>query len=270
MKLYLSQTMLKSHETMCPLAFSKKFFGNDQEKRIFDRYTDPMKRGVLFETLAIGMGMGGKTAVEGDVPPTSVQFARIKHQAKLYQEWEKANGFKVVGTQVDIKVKVEWEGGVYFASGNVDRMLRDKNGILTDVDLKFTGDKDDEYGPYQFGNPKRIDWTQIIHYGDITSIKYGEEEVRKMYYVADGKPSMGVKVIELKTQPHHIWEHRNRCQTAYNEILSCMIADTWAPRPTKNECQKCPLNDPDKLFGTGIERCKFARSIPEIEIFELY
>lgn len=270
MKLYLSQSMLKEFETMCPFAFKHRWFGNDQEKRIFDRYSDAMKRGVLFETLAIGMGLAGKTAKKGDVPEKSVYYERIVRQAKMYKEWERANGFEPVGTQLQVQVKIEWEGGTYFAQGNIDRLVRDRDGILTVIDLKLTGDKDNDYGQFQFGRPDKVDYTQLHHYRDLVKHRYEEEEVRQMFYVADCSPKEGTKPLELITSPHHEYEHRQRCQTAYNEIVSSMITGEWLPRPTKNECQTCPLNDPDKLFGTGIERCKFARSIPEIEIFELY
>lgn len=266
-KFYLSQTVLKSFEDMCPLAFSKKFFGTEQEKKLFDRYSDPMKRGVLFETLAIGSGMGGKTAQKGDVDEKSVYYERIVRQAKLYRDWEKEMGFQPIATQLQVMVKVEWDGGTFFAQGNIDRLVRDSHGDLTVIDLKLTGDKDNDYGQFQFGRIDKIDYTQLHHYRLLVKTKFGEENVRQMFYVADSSPKEGTKPIELVTSHYHEWSHLDRCQNAYNEILSRIVSQTWIPEPSKTKCDGCPLANEAKLFGTGVERCKHQEKFPEIEIF---
>lgn len=267
-RFYMSQTMLKIYESGCPIAFSKQFFGTDGERYLFDMDKEVFKRGVLFETLAIGAGLSGKQAKEGDVPRTSVYYSRIVEQAKIYREWEHEFASKAIGLQMYLKAKIEWDGGTYYAQGNLDRVVRDKDGKIAIIDTKLTGDKDNTYGKFQFGNPRKVDWTQLIHYRLIAKANF-KEDVRQMFYVADSKPEMGVKVLEPEILDYHEWQHHDRCQRVYDEINTSLQIGYWEPKPSANNCGNCPLGDEQKMKDLGMEPCKFKRRTPEIELITL-
>lgn len=254
--LYLSQSMLKEFESMCHYAFKHRWYGTDAERKLFDIDKEVFARGVLFETLAIGCGLGGKTAKDGDVKKSSVYYDRIVRQANVYRQWERANGFKPIQSQLYVKERIEWDGGVYFAQGNLDRLVRDSNGRIL-IDTKLTGDKDNTFGKFQFGNPDKVDVTQILHYKILAETRFNEP-VRAMYYVADSSPSMGVKVLEYSFSDWEIQMHHERCQTAYNEIMQAKIGDWFEPSPSYDNCSNCPMAD----------QCKYRIKIPEIQLIE--
>lgn len=260
--------MLKSYEDGCPIAFGKQFFGTDVERYLFDRDKEVFKRGVLFETLSIGAGLGGKQAKEGDVDRKSVYYSRIVEQAKIYKEWEREFMSKPIGVQQYLKAKIEWDGGVYYIQGNLDRVVRDKAGKISVIDTKLTGDKDNTYGRFQFGNPRRVDWTQLTHYRLLAKVNF-KEDVRQMYYVADSSPAMGIKVLEPDITEWHEWQHHERCQRVYDEINTSLQIGYWEPKPSSHNCSQCPLGDEQKMKDLGMEPCKFKRRIPDIELITL-
>lgn len=255
-KFYLSQTILKAHETMCPLAFSKRFFGSPEEMESFDTDKEVFRRGVLFETLALGSGMGGKQGRREDV--TKLMFDRISEQAGIYREWEQKNGFERIAVQHYIKTKVVWDGGEYYASGNIDNLCRDLMKRLTVIDTKLTGKRESTWGEFQFGNPYRVDTTQLNHYSILAKSAYGED-TRQMYYVADSQRDFGAKALEYRFSDYQVYSHHERCQKAYNDIVSNLMLDSWKARPSADQCTKCPLR------GT----CEHYRRIPDIEVYEL-
>ncbi len=258
-RFYLSQTILKEWEA-CPYRLGKRLNGSPEEKACFEYDTDPMKRGVLFETLAIGMGLGGKQAKEGDVPKESVYYKRIVEQAKLYREWERDMSSSSVGSQQQLNAKVDWGEGIYYSQGNLDRVIRDKQGVITVIDTKMTGDSENSFGPFQFGNEDRIDWTQLIHYGLLAKHNF-KEEVRQMFYVADCSKRTSVKILEADMGYLTEYRHPQRCQVAYDGIVGAMQIDYWEPNPSKNNCAMCPLG--------RANMCKYKRTIPDIKLIIL-
>lgn len=269
-RFHLSQTLLKCFEEMCPLSFSVRFFGSEEQKNLFIKDSDAMKRGVLFETLSVGCGLAGKTAKEGDV--MGVAAKRIAEQAADYRRWESVHFPKIIGTQLAIQVKVEWDEGVYYAQGNLDRLARDVNGRLTVIDLKMTGKTDNDYGKFQYGNPRKVNYLQLIHYRILAKTKFQEDDVRQMFYVADHSKTTGVKPLEAIVSPWHEYEHHRRCQAAYDTITMNLTLDDWTPTPSFSKCSTCPLgmeSNKHALERAGLELCKHRVKVPDIEIYEL-
>lgn len=270
-RFHLSQSCLKDFEEMCPLAFSVRWFGTEEQRNLFQRDSDAMKRGVLFETLAIGMGLNGKTSQPGDVDPNSVVYKRIQKHAAMYRKWEAEKFPKILGTQMSIQVRVEWDGGVYYAQGNLDRVARDRSSMVNVIDLKLRDKLDSDYGKFQFANPRKIDWTQLKHYRILAKTKFNEE-VNQMYYVADSSKEDYVKPISPVISPWHEYEHHRRCQAAYDAITMNLTLDDWTPKPSFSKCSTCPLgmeSNKHALERAGLELCKHRVKVPDIEVYEL-
>lgn len=252
--LYLSQTMLKSWESDCRLAFSKHFFGSDEEREIFNIEKAVFDQGIYFETLAVGSGRDGKIGTSDGM--TKLISGRIEQQAKLYREWERANGFKSLGSDVRIRERIEWDGGVYLSEGHLDRIVKDGEDILI-IDTKLTGNSSSTYGKWSWGDAYKVDLTQLTHYKILAEMKFGKQ-VRQMFYVADISLQMRVKPLEYPISDWEIQMHHERCQTAYNEIMQAKIGDWFEPSPSYDNCSNCPM----------AEICKYRIKIPEIKLIE--
>lgn len=269
-RFFLSQTILKDFETMCPKSFHIKYFGTDQQRSLFNHDSDAMKRGVLFETLAIGQGMGGKTAQPGDVPQTSVIYKRIADQAKEFREWEQFHFPSVIGTQMFIQSEIKWDRGSFYAQGNLDRISRDNSGVLTIIDLKMTGKADNDYGKFQYGNPRKVDWTQLIHYRMLAKAYFKEDNIRQMYYVADYSKTTRIKPLEVIIPAWVEYEHLERCQRAYDAITMNLTIDNWDPTPSYDLCANCRINtDRHAIELAGVQPCDYAVKVPDIEVYEI-
>lgn len=255
-RFYLSQSCLKSWETDCPKAFHAKWFGTEIERQSFDVDKEVFRRGVVFETLCLGAGLGGKQGKRSDV--TAGMYTRISEQAGIYKDWEKANGFTRIAIQHYIRIKIEWSGGVYYASGNIDNLCRDRAKWLTIIDTKLTAKRESTWGIFQFGNPYKVDTTQLQHYSMLAKTAYGED-TRQMYYVADSQKDFGSKVLEYRFADWMQHAHHERCQNAYNTIVTNLALGYWPAKPSADKCTTCPLR-----FS-----CDDYRRIPDIEVIEL-
>src|SRR5690606_5208436 len=253
--LYLSQTMLKEWtEFKCRFAFQHRWWGSEKERKLFDVEKDVYNQGIYFETLAVGSGRGGKIGTSAGMTP--LMSGRIERQAKVYREWERANGFKPLGSDVELSERIEWEGGVYFSIGHLDRIVKSGEDILI-IDTKLTGKTDTTFGKFAWGDVHKVDLTQLIHYKILAEKKFGKE-VRQMFYVADISPQMRVKPLEYQVSDWEIQMHHERCQTAYNEIMQAKIGDWFEPSPSYDNCSNCPM----------AKQCKYRIKIPEIQLIE--
>ena len=103
--------MLKDWEELCPIAFKARWFGTDEEKKLFSLdEVQVIRYGVLFEMLVVGTGMGGKKLEWTDKEKKSVYYERIKRQAKLCRDYLKSMGGSILAAQDYVQTSFEHEG----------------------------------------------------------------------------------------------------------------------------------------------------------------
>lgn len=240
-KLWLSQTMLKDHKNMCHLAFHYRWFTeyNQRWQDVMDAKS-VIRKGIYFETFAIGSGLKGKTITLTKEEEKSVFFPRLKEQAEKYRKWEKSMGFKVIGTQKELSGIIEQNGIEVPVRGNIDRLVRQKNGRLMVIDLKYSSDTESAYGPFQWSNPDKIEPIQVWLYAKLVEQNYNEP-CDMSYYVVDDKPDLNRQWMPTTVGEWKDAEYRGMIVDAYNEISVALAVDYWEPDTSK--CNGCPVAD---------------------------
>lgn len=252
--LYLSNSMLRDWESLCPIAFSKRWFGTDEEKALFSLdEVQVIRFGVFFETLCIGSGVNGKTVELTPKEKNSVYYERIKNQAKLCREYLKAMDGKMVATQEYLKGSFVWLGQTIYICGNIDIRWRFSDGRGANIDLKSTGDTENTFGDYAWGKIEKMDISQMEQYSLLYFLNFGEWP-ESYYLVFDLSKAEKFVPIKVNISEWSIEEHKERVAKAYNEITECMMLDYWEPKNTYSNCKTCPLN----------QTCKYANKFPEI------
>lgn len=259
---HLSQSLLKDYESMCPIAFSKKHFGTEQERLIFQlKESEAMRWGIYFETLVVGSGMGGKTIELTSTEKKSAFYKRVVEQAKLCRAYLKAMDGKMVGSQELLQASYEWQGQTIYIQGNLDirwQYSMAQNAVKGAViDLKSTGDLESTFGKFQWGNIDKIDVTQMIHYGLLYQLNFGEWP-DTFYLVFDISNKERFTPFQVQISEWTIEDHKERAAKAYNQITESLMLDYWEPQPRFSECKSCPIRDV----------CKYAQRFPEIEIIQ--
>ena len=109
---YLSNSEANAWEEMCPLMWKARFIdGIIQEEESAD--ITVMDWGVLFETLAIGSGVMGKTIPDAKLAKMqkSEYYKRVSQQAAECRAYFKALGGKIVSRQDYIFVSIQTDEG---------------------------------------------------------------------------------------------------------------------------------------------------------------
>lgn len=262
----LSNSKMRAFETMCPVEFKAKYI----DKIIEWETTVPMKWGSYFETLVIGGGIGG--AFDIDAPENkkmkdSVFYDRVHAQAKKCKAWLKTLGGKTKSRQEYIQAEVkDASGQLILIEGTLDIVYCMMDGRIIIIDLKFTTDTDNDFGPYAWRDPSKMDMSQIIHYALLYKIKHGVDLPGTEYWVFDSKKEMKEKLVKVGSvdqnglaiiSDYSLHAHIERLSEVYNEITLAIAMDDWTPKNTYANCSKCKA------------KCKFERVIPEYDIVEL-
>lgn len=254
-RFYLSNSMMKDWESgMCPLVFKAKHI----DKTIEFEQSEPMLLGSIFESYAIGAGVGGKFTEFTEKLKKSVYYDRIIQQANDCKTYLRKLGGKVLSVQEYIYTEItDNDGQVIYICGGLDIRYgfpgNEDDNII--IDLKFTGDNDNDYGKYQFGNPDKIDCQQVIHYSILHKAKYGSLP-RTQYWVFDKSAAMKQDIIEVNISEWTIEDHIEKVSRIYNEIMICISLDEWIPKNTFSNCRNCPV------------KCDWERVIPDITLIE--
>ena len=257
-KLYLSQSMLKDWTKMCHLAFSKRWFGDEHEKKLFsidDR--QPVRFGILFETLVVGSGVSGKVIEWTDKEKRSVYYDRIHRQAKLCRQYLKDMGGKILQAQDYIQTSFEHEGSTYYIQGNIDVRYGFDDGRQAVIDLKSTGCTDNTFGEHSWGNLEKIDTTQLEHYSLLVQQKFGIDP-EAYYLVFDISKEEKFVPIQVSISEQAMYEHKERVAKVYREISEAIMLDYFEPNNSFSNCKSCPLNT----------TCKFANPYPELSYID--
>ena len=115
-----------------------------------------------------------------------------------------------------------------------------------------SGDTDNDFGKYQFGNVNKINPQQGIHYRLLHRAKYGFDAAFQ-YWVFDKSHSMkqtriGVNVSEIAELMHIA-----KFAQIYNDISFAIGMDDWGYKNTFNNCRSCPI------------KCQHQRILPDLQ-----
>jgi len=280
----------------------KKFLRHGEEKPICPKniyYTEiepieervptrPMLDGSYFETLTLGGGRGGHKTLDlprkklttkqerdnrvlvekGEEP---LQGAKMISQIRIEEQAERFNILRaqrqIMLTEYNTQVPIvkEWQEGV-FIRGELDIFptpVLGREGLqMAIIDLKLTGDIDNEFGDYSWGSPDRMDHIQpqMYHYlvRDIDfSLNKGLEvivtsSVRNMisdnnvlflYWVFSyGSGDLRDKFVRYDWDSNKEAElHESIRKTV--ALLQEYEAEVWPAKPEYERCEKCPLLD---------------------------
>lgn len=249
-KYHLSNSELNDWETMCPRVWKARYIDN-----IFEyEPSEAMEYGSWFETLAIGSGVGGKVFTPNDKMLKSVYGPRVQKQATDCRKHFKSLGGKIISRQEYIYTEiVNSEGQVIPICGGLDVLYGFPDPLRPNliIDLKFTGDTENDFGPYQFGNPDKINPQQGIHYKILHRAKYSEEADFE-WWIFDRSPSMKQNRIGLQVSEITEAVHIEKVSRVYNEIMFAIGMDEWGYKNTYENCRDCPC------------KCDYQRILPDL------
>lgn len=243
----LSQSMLKDWENMCGIAFKVKHFSDipEEQNPFYIGNKDVIILGNVYEQKIIGISRGGKQTV----PPADLikkpVYERMIEQSKLTKYWLRKLDGKIIGVQERIEAEFEWEGKTIYIVGHLDVNFKTGEGKFKIIDLKLSGDRDANYGPFQWKNLNTIDYTQPKHYILLEHLvtKQPIEETEFEYHIADTSTQKRVKIINVTAFDSTIEEHKYRLAKAYNEIEEALTIDYFEPKNDYDRCSVCPLNE---------------------------
>lgn len=252
-KFHISNSKMHDWETMCPIVWKAKHI----DKSIEFIPTEDMEWGNYFETLVIGSSIGGKvfsfeTSPHGAKMKNSIFKERVEAQAKACRRYLRSLGGRVVGKQEYIQGEViDANGQVIPIDGTLDIRYQFASGVSGVIDLKFTGDTENDFGKFAWGTPEKMDLSQSKHYGLLHQCKYGGNYPPVQYWVFDKGTEMKQKLIDVIVEEFAKIDHIDRLSRAYNEIVECIALDEWLPKNTFDNCRVCPV------------KCSFERVMPE-------
>lgn len=232
--------MLGDWESMCHQAFRGRWFGTEEERKLLDISHLPQVRwGVYFETLVIGSGMGGATIELTDKELKSVFYGRVVRQAKVARDWlMKKFGGEIVGRQVTVYGSITIDGVTIPLEGNIDVEYL-LNLITIIIDLKLTGDLDNTYGKYCWGEPDKIDTGQLVMYGELIYQRDGVYPPTH-YYVADNSGDEKSEILNIINSDEYKHQYWQRVKNAFIGI-SRSLKFGWDNKASYNTCVSCPI-----------------------------
>lgn len=291
----ISQSLIKKflkhgeERIICP----KNIYETEIDRKIEIPPTVPMMCGSYFETLTLGGGRGGhKTldlprkkltskqerdnrvrAEKGEEPlpgAKTIAQIRIEEQAERFAIIRARHQIMISEYNTQVRIFKKFNKDVML-SGELDVFpvaVLGKDGYqLAVIDLKLTGDIDNDYGDFCWGEPLRMDHTQaqMYHYlvRDIDfSLNQGLEsvvtqrvrdiiannEVLFLYWVFSyGSGDLRDKFVRYD------WDKTKQAELEQSIRLTVALieeyeAEGWPAKPEYERCTKCPI--------TCAERCE--------------
>lgn len=255
---YLSNSKLRDWESMCKKEWYQRWI---VENPAYEFTSDAMEMGNVFETMVIGVSVGGKVTEPSKKLKDSVYYKRIIAQAETAKSYLKLFGGKILARQEYLYgVVIDSQGRKVPICGNLDIRygwpLEAARSAV--IDLKFTADAENTYGKFNWGSPERMDMSQAIQYTLLHRINFPELPDPEFYYwVFDSSAFMKKARIRAKISEGTISAHIERLSEAYHEIQDCILFDHWAPIQNFKVCSACKC------------KCEFERLMPEIIEVEL-
>lgn len=258
--LRIRNSMVSDWGSMCKRAFQYRWFGSEEEKKLFDIGDRPQIRwGIYFETLVFGSGLDGKTIELTAKEMESVYYQRVKDQATVARDYLLVKmGIPLISAQTKIEHHLEIEGHKIPIEMNADSLFG-HNGIPSlIVDTKLTGDTENEFGKWAWGRPEQMDMGQGIMYSEVVKSFFNNPDVKFMYYVADNSKAERTEVMQVNFSENAILEYKYGVLQVYRELYECLMFELFEASPEYNKCRQCP----------AFKICKSAQRIPELKIIE--
>ena len=258
MEFILSNSKMHDYERLCPIEFKAKHI--DKNYPGFEP-TKAMDMGNIFETLVIGGTINGAVTFETSKYGKTLQNGeygdRIVAQAESAKSYLKSLDGKFT-RQEYIKVKLWSNDGTrwIWIEGTLDILFTFSDGRYSVIDLKFTGDTENDFGKFSWGSPEKMDLSQIKHYKLLVDIKYSVNSEGR-YWVFDSGKAMKKKLIKCNISEDAIWNHKERLFEVADQINNSIALDLWEPKNTFDNCSNCKA------------KCKWERVIPEEIIIDL-
>ncbi len=232
---YINQSLVKSSEKekFCPRAHLETDLLNNYEKLP----SLAMLHGQYFEYLATGATNREGEIVE--IPLTkngkvSTAQIRIEWQAKQFKENLLKHDIKLVTVGAKLSFNLFKE---FLTTGIEDTEVLYK-GKPYIMDIKFTGDINNDFGDFCWGNINKIDKIQAYSYVllkyHLTGIKYGF-----IYYVADNKPKPQYKIIEVDNPLDNFQEVYRRFKQTFMRMSA--FEKLGYPAVPSDKCEKCAV-----------------------------
>lgn len=254
----LSQSKLRDWREMCPIEFKAKHIDKTWQ---FEPSIE-MEWGNYFETQCIGSTIGGAfsfaKSIHGEKMLKSIFKERVDAQVLQYRKFKDIVCEKVLSRQEYISTTVKDSTGQLIPiEGTIDMKWQLKSAKRAVMDLKLTGDTDNDFGKFAWGSPEKMDLSQIVHYGLLDKEYHKVEYPVTKYWVFDKGVDLKKKLIDVKVSENALYHHIENLSEAYNEISLAIAMDDWKPKNTYENCSKCKAP------------CKFQRIMPEDYIVEL-
>lgn len=227
-----------------------------------DPPSDQMKKGNLFEYLAIGANVTGEEKPDDEFMMNkkgeSIEYARLKQQAERVANMLNPDSDEFIGISKDmVQVKLENDK----MKGVIDVLsFKGKDTIL---DLKFTADVDATYGDYAWGRDvSEIDWTQNAFYKILfrdNKVNSGDAETANL--VCDASPRMGIKLFNVKLSSDYLYDVTERADIVHsfvNKVIQGDINEKLKVSPSEKNCEGCPLE------------CEFRYKSPKIKKINVF
>lgn len=244
---YLSNSMLRDWEQMCPREWKSRWIDKNPA---YQYESDAMHRGNVFECLTIGMSVGQKVTQPSETLKKSVFMYRIRKQSEAARKYLNMWGGKIAARQEYLYGTVTDSNGVEIKiCGNLDIRYAwaDKPNSGAVIDLKFTGDIENEFGKFAWGAPDKMDMSQLCHYKLLHQLNFPEiTELETHYWVFDHQPELQKKLLKVNISDGTLWQHIERVSVVYQEIQECLLFDVWDAKNTFDNCSKCKIKCPNE------------------------
>jgi hypothetical protein len=233
----LSKTTLTHLESadVCPVKWKSQWL----ERRWKFEAGDAMLKGMYFEYLAIGGGVGDEDVTDLERLKNgkkSTDQMRIEEQAQVFKDAlfntdsSTYLGFKVIDTQVEVENE--------YSKGVID-VVAEKDGKPCLIDVKLTRDFYQVKPPYGYGYMDQMDMIQMMLYKKLYDEEHGTD-VDIYIFVADFSPKMNRKLVKIHVSDKKMAEVQERLDTGY-EVIDLYQEKGWTYDPSERECKECPL-----------------------------
>ena len=222
---------------VCPVRWKSQWL----ERRWVFEPSEAMLKGMYFEYLAIGGGVGDEDVT--DLPrkrggAKSADQVRIEEQAEIIKNSlynDKCPyflGFEVVDTQTHVEDEK--------SKGFIDVLAKNLNtGNLAIIDLKLTRDFHMVKPPYSYGDMASMDMIQLALYKYLYDKEHGTD-VETYILVADYSTKKNRKLVKVDVSDEKIQEVLDRLKQGY-DVIDLYQEHGWTYDPSEWECKDCPL-----------------------------
>ena len=252
----ISQSMIKAFkDDYCPMK-NKVLYITKQFKSIPSL---SMMKGTYFETLIIGSDAHGNQLTtlpsKKNGKPT-VDQERIEQQANSFIQVMKDHSIVIKDKQLKLSHKLDT---TVFLDGILDikgSLFDDIDGPVDDaiIDIKLTGNIYNDFGPYCWKTPHKMDHLQAYMYSYLYEKNFGILPIF-YYFVFDYKPEPEYKVIRKHVGVDETKELMDSIQKTVEKIEMHERRGYWT-KGSYDNCRYCPLTS----------MCKDYKKAKKIEI----